>query len=133
MFGKGYHVIFRSYVRQSTNPRGKSAVCLSDGRTLMVNCKMSAMTTAKEQFLNFSPLRTENHSWTRTCLVAANFFCRCSMVSSATRILRRASSSASFLLSFLSLSSRSRTRIRSSSTCERKHLGGIKQVFFCNL
>lgn len=63
-----------------------------------------------------------------TCLVAASFFCRCSMVSSATLIFLRASSSASFLLSFLSLSSNSRTLILNSSTWSKIEMGIV-----CNL
>lgn len=54
-----------------------------------------------------------------TCLVAPNLRCKCSICSSACRIRRRASSSAIFLLSLRSLSSRSRMRLRSSSTCIR--------------
>lgn len=52
----------------------------------------------------------------RTCLVAPNLRCRCSICSSACRMRRRASSSAIFLLSLRSLSSKSRMRLRSSST-----------------
>lgn len=73
----------------------------------------------------------ERTKHTDTCLVAASFFCRCSMVSSATRIFLRASSSASFLLSFLSLSSSSRTRILSSSTWAVRDRGWTFNLHFC--
>lgn len=77
---------------------------------LFVNCSFCALT-----YYKFDDIDTD-YKKRDTCLVAASFFCRCSIVSSATRIFLRASSSASFLLSFLSLSSSSRTRILSSST-----------------
>lgn len=59
-----------------------------------------------------------------TCLAMASFFCRYSICSSTARIFLKASSSAIFLFSFFSLSSRSLSLCLRSSNYRRK---GITQ------
>lgn len=57
-----------------------------------------------------------------TCLAMASFFCRYSICSSTARIFLRASSSAIFLFSFFSLSSRSLSLCLKSSNYRRKEI-----------